>query len=331
MQENHFYSFRESAVLSLSTNDYPLQLRRRCRDSKCEHTICRRYDARTQQVRDSIPKAKHWARLSDPLSGVSLRFDDNSHFQYYRLDKFGQRRLLSNTKKSICGVLKSLSVIYRRGMYRVALDKWKDNSKYHVRFTCGKIRLHNTANVALLKTIFLTWKYDVTCKRHSKRCFDSGALLVHCIFFHHVKKKLLKYFKLWHRWSKDIHWLMRNIFDLWSLFAYKSKLTKYNVLKSTKILRGIFIEQTYRKRKSRVSFFFNFWRHKTMIYRQHIMKKSIFQSWCEYRKKVFGIYDRLQKKSLHSIQKACLIWWRVASQVEYMWTRYNRRLKLQVR
>ena len=286
-----------------------------------------------QNLASSVPTAQHWHRLSNPSDcGVSVRCEgraDNS-LNFYRLDRYGQRRLIHNITIIVKKSIQNLKHIHKQSIMRLYFITWRVKMEYDIRFTYTNQFRYRTRPAGLLRSVFLAWKHLVSRSVQGVRCHRMGVLSLYSMLYHTRQKKLKKYFGIWGWWLKDCLRITQKSFDCWAIYTYKSKLSRCNAVRFVKYLKDMSLDHTYRKRKSRKKFFFRVWRQKTIQLKDFCTKREAFTSWCRYTTILLKQSNIVTATVRSNAQRLYWKRWRVMSLVSHMWSEQSERLLLQV-
>jgi hypothetical protein len=281
----------------------------------------------------SVPAAQHWARLSQPADcGVSLKHESNTTHSlgFYRLDRHGQRRLVGNIKQMVAYTVNVLKRIYKSSILRVYFVTWRVKMEYAIHLHFANQFRYRAKFKTLLKSVFLAWKYVVTCGVQSLKCQKYGILSLYSLLYHTRRRKLKKYLQRWSRWNKKCYRLSQKSFDQWTIFTYTTKLARCNAMRFVKYLVDMSVDHSYRKRKSRKQYFFNVWQKKTVQITNLMCKKDMFERWCTYKSILTERGQHVAEWLRMDRQRRGWRGWRVAAAVTGLWSRRGERLQAKV-
>lgn len=249
---------------------------------------------------------------------------------FYRLDKYGQRRLLNNITQAVRKTIHNLRCIHKKSILQVYFVTWRVKMEYDIRFTYTNQFRYRAKPAALLRSVFLAWKYQVACFVQGAKCQRMGIISLYSMLYHMRRKKLHKYFLKWGRWSQGCVRLTQKALDYWVIFTYKAKLLRCNALKFMKHLSSMSNEHTYRKRKSRKQYFFHVWRQKTIQCHDFSIKKEIFTRWCQYKSIVMNRAAAVKRNVKFHLQQLAWKVWRISMLMLNLWSKQSERLRNQV-
>ena len=274
-----------------------------------------------------VPPAQHWARVSSPISGLSVRCEQpNSSIEFLRIDRLSQNRLVNNIKITVSYVCEMLRKVHKRSMMRVAFHTWRVKMEYDIRFTYTNQFRYRSKVGTLMKTMFLSWKHVVTCARQGTKDQRFGVLSLYCMLYHTRRKKLKKYLQKWRMWNRRCPQLAQKAMDYWVISTYKAKLSKCNALKFVKYLMNISNDHSYRKRKSRKKYFFDVWYQKTLHFNNFNIKRKYYDQWCSCKEMLSNQADKVSDMSKrHGARRAWRVW-RVSAVMTSMRSQRSERL-----